>query len=375
MKLGFLENKKPLTLGVELEFQVLDKQTLQLTPQASELIKKTNSPKIIHEFFQSTIEIVSGVCNNVFEVSGDLAASATHLTQAGDSLGLCFASTGTHPQADYRERLVTDSPRYGELIDRNQWLIRRMAVYGMHIHLGMKSGDDCIRFHNFFLYFVPHLLALSASSPYWQKMDTGLASCRPTMYEALPTAGIPYIVRTWNEFEKLIRFLKRSDAIQSIKDLWWDIRPSPALGTLEIRVCDGPATQKEMAALVAFVHTLALWFQDHQNDWTKTHAPIKRWIFRENKWRAIRYGLDASIIITKTGKTRPLRQDIENWLDDLDPYSKSLNYQESLKMISTIMDKGNSAQRQRKVFERTRDLGDVARHNIQEFNLGEPIWP
>jgi carboxylate-amine ligase, YbdK family len=194
MKLDFLSTHF-LTLGVELEFQVLDKNTLQLAPRAHEIIDRVNDKKITHEFFQSTLEVITGICKNVQEVSDDFIQSLDKVHKAANELGLELASTGTHPQADYRDRLITDSPRYGELIDRNQWLIRRMAVYGMHIHFGMRTGDECIRYNNFFLHFVPHLIALSASSPFWQKMDTGLVSCRPTTYESLPTAGMPYIVK------------------------------------------------------------------------------------------------------------------------------------------------------------------------------------
>lgn len=374
MNVAFKDNKNALTLGVELEFQVLDQSSLQLTPRASEILKALDSKRLTHEFFQSTLEVVTGVCKDVHEADRDLRESIEKVKSTASRLGLCFASTGTHPQADYRERLITDSPRYGELIDRNQWLIRRMAVYGMHVHIGMRSGDECIRYNNFFLHFVPHLIALSASSPYWQRMDTGLASCRPTMYEALPTAGMPYIVKNWKEFEKLVQFLTRSDAIRSLKDLWWDLRPSPGWGTLELRICDGPATHREMLGLVAFIHCLAHWFHDHQEEWGKTHAPIRRWIFRENKWRAIRYGLDASVIVSRTGKTRTLRKDMAMWMKELAPYAERMGYQAFMSVIPDLLKHGNSAQRQRKKFAGGGDLLDVARHNVKEFAHGEPLW-
>lgn len=374
MKLEYKRNDSSLTLGVELEFQVLDERTLQLTPRTSDILDRINEPNIFPEFFQSTIEVISGVCTNVHEVDLDLKKSVEHVKETAAGLGLCLASTGTHPQADYRDRLVTESSRYHELIDRNQWLIRRMAVYGMHVHLGMKSGDDCIRFNNFFLHFVPHFIALSASSPFWQKMDTGLASCRPTMYEALPTAGMPYLVKSWHEFEQLIQFLKRSDAIRSLKDLWWDIRPSPSWGTLEIRICDGLATHREMLGLVAFIHALSHWFQDHHEEWTRASTPMKRWIFRENKWRAIRYGTDASLIVSRQGKTRSLKKDMDGWLKKLDPYFSQLHYHSLVQVITDILEKGNSATRQRNVFSKSNDLLDVTRHNALEFAQGEPRW-
>src|SRR5690606_10097209 len=143
-----------------------------------------------------------------------------------------LAGTGTHPTADYHERLITAGTRYGHLMDRNQWLIRRMAVYGLHVHMGMADGDTCIRFNNFFLHFVPHLIALSASSPFWRGVDTGLAAARPTAYEAHPTSGLPILVDNWAEFQTLYTHLVSTGSISSMKDIWWDLRPSPRFGTL-----------------------------------------------------------------------------------------------------------------------------------------------
>jgi carboxylate-amine ligase len=244
--LPFHSSKQELSMGIELELQVLDQKNLLLTPRASEIIELVKNDAFKQEFFQSTIEIISGVCSDVHAAESDLKNSLQKARQATAQLGLTLASTGTHPLADYRDRLITPSPRYHELIDRNQWLIRRMAVYGMHIHLGMRSGEDCIRFNYFFMHVLPHILSLSGSSPFWQGMYTGLSSCRPTTYEALPTAGMPYLVKDWKEFQKLYHFLLRSKAIQSMKDLWWDIRPSPQIGTLELRFCDEPATLAEV---------------------------------------------------------------------------------------------------------------------------------
>lgn len=240
IELPFLESKNELSLGVELELQVLDEQSLLLTPRASEIIEQVNHENLKKEFFQSTLEIVTGICNNVQDVEADLEKLIAQVQAGTQPLHLRLGSTGTHPLADYRDRLVTPNSRYHQLIDRNQWLIRRMAVYGMHIHLGMSSGESCIRYNYFFMHFLPHILALSGSSRFWQGMDTGLSSCRPTTYEALPTAGMPYMVKNWSEFQKLYGFLIRSKAISSMRDLWWDLRPSPELGTLELRFCDDP---------------------------------------------------------------------------------------------------------------------------------------
>ncbi len=374
VNLPFHSSKQELSMGIELELQVLDQKNLLLTPRAAEIIDLVKNDAFKQEFFQSTIEIITGVCSDVHAAQHDLKNSLKKARQATSQLGLTLASTGTHPLADYRDRLVTPSPRYHELIDRNQWLIRRMAVYGMHIHLGMRSGEDCIRFNYFFMHVLPHILSLSGSSPFWQGMYTGLSSCRPTTYEALPTAGMPYLVKDWKEFQKLYHFLLRSKAIQSMKDLWWDIRPSPQIGTLELRFCDEPATLAEVLGIAAFVHALAHWFRDHQEEWTKSNTPLKRWIFRENKWRAMRYGLEAEIVTSKNGKTTLLRKDIRNWLRAVEPYIKQLNYGQYISVIENILEKGNSSDRQHRVFEKTSNLMEVVKLNVSEFENEIPNW-
>jgi carboxylate-amine ligase len=288
---------------------------------------------------------------------------------------VCFAGTGTNPVARYGDRKLSSSPRYLELMDRNQWLIKRMAVYGLHVHIAMPDGDACIRYNNFFLQFIPQLIALSASSPYWAGQDTGLDASRPTVYEAHPTSGRPIIVQDWAEFNVLFNLLKKTHAIQSMKDIWWDLRPSPGFGTLEIRICDGPATMTELTALVAWIHLLAHWFRDHEAEFYENNNPRPEvWIMRENKWRAIRYGLDAHIISYETFEEKSLRENIQYWLDKLDPYIQQLGYQRQVLDIHDLLEKGNSASRQRRVMAKTKKIMDVVRHNVDEFEQGSPIW-
>ena len=372
--LEFNSSAQELSLEVELELQVLDGGSLLLTPHAAEIITACNDKKIEHEIFQSTLEVTTDVCLNVQEIEDDLKHSLEKVAACARQFNLKLGSTGTHPLADYRERLVTPSARYDELIDRNQWIIRRMAVYGMHIHVGMLTGDACIRYNYFFMHFLPHILALSGSSPFWQGKYTGLSSCRPTTYAALPTAGMPYLVKDWKGFQTLYNFLLKSKSVTSMKDLWWDLRPSPEYGTLELRFCDEPATLYEAMGIVTFVHLLAHWFHDHDEEWTASHAPLKQWIFRENKWRAIRYGLDAEIVVSRHGRTKSLRRDINDWINTLAPYAQQLKYGEFLSRVKEMVLKGNSAERQRVVFQNTNDLDAVIRHNVNEFERREPNW-
>lgn len=372
--LVFKSNERILTLGVELEFQVIDGQSLLLTPRANEVVERANRQQIKPEFFQSSLEVITGVCDSVPAAQRELYALLHTVKKTAQALYLKIASTGTHPEGDYRDRLVTPSTRYHELMDRNQWIIRRMAVYGMHIHLGMRSGDAAICYQNFFLHFVPHLLALSASSPFWHSLNTGLSCARPTMYESMPTAGMPHLVKDWQGFEKMYNTLVRTGSIKSMHDLWLDLRPSPEFGTLELRMCDEPATLAEAMAITAFVHMLAHWYEDHQDEWEEKHKTLKLWLFRENKWRAIRYGLKGEMIIATNKKTVLVEDDIRFWLDRLEPYAKKLGYEAYVTALSAMLNKGNSSERQLAVFNQTNDLHEVIKHNVAEFEKGEPIW-
>jgi carboxylate-amine ligase len=249
-----------------------------------------------------------------------------------------------------------------------------MAVYGMHIHVGMASGDDCIAFNNFLMRFVPHIIALTSSSPFWQGMYTGLSSCRPTTYEAHPTAGMPYRVKDWRSFQELYAMLTRSDSIRSYRDLWWDLRPSPTLGTLELRCCDEPATLSETLAVAAFVHLLVIWFHENCDSIIHESDMLQYWILRENKWRALRYGLHADIIVNSKGETRKLIDDVTAWADLLGTLTSRLNYAEYFNTLHDVINKGSSSDRQYKIFHETQDLMAVTKHNVEEFKLGRPIY-
>jgi len=362
-----------LTLGTEIELQLIDTSTYGLTPRSSEVLEKTSKlNNIKQEFYLSTLEIITGKCNDAHEIEKDLFGNITRLKEQTDALGIKLATTGCHPFARYSDCIITPNSRYNELIDRNQWLTKRMTVYGLHVHIGMRTGDEAIQYMNFFLRFIPHLLALSSSSPFWQGSDTGLSSCRPTTYEALPTAGLPYWFNNWSEFEHLYGALKESKSIAVMNDLWWDIRPSPKFGTIEIRVCDGVATLGETAAIVAFIHMLSHWFSEN-SEWLLSLPQPERWIMRENKWRSMRHGLNADIITNPSGTTKLLLNDVLDWTEKLEPYAKKLGYEKYLKTIRGICESGNSADRQRKIFAKTGSLEEVVKHNIREFEEGEPV--
>lgn len=361
-----------LTLGVEIELQLLDAATLDLSPRAVDMLALCEpSDKVKPEIFQSMIEINTGICADAHAADADLRESFALVARAARQLGLRLATPGTHPFARYNERVIYPADRYRMLIDRNQWIARRLMIFGLHVHLGMESGDACIRFNNFFLHLVPHLLAISASSPFWQGEDTGLASSRSTIFEACPTAGHPCRVEDWAEFSELCERLQRSRAITSHKDLWWDVRPSPDFGTLEIRCCDGLPNRADTLALVAFIHALAHWYQDHADYDTRPFAP-SMWMMRENKWRAARHGLEAEIIVNPRGDCRPLREDIAMWLTRLEPYIAEFGYDAYMLQLQAMLERPGYV-RQREAFAAREDIGDVAALCADEFDKQQPI--
>lgn len=363
-----------LTLGIEIELQLIDAESLDLTPRAEEILAAARAlPAVKPELYFMTIEINTGICKTVRDVETDLTATLDALQAIAEARGIRLATTGAHPFARYSDCLIRPTERYLDLIDRNQWLARRMTVFGQHVHIGMASGDDCVRYNNFFMYFVPHILALSGSSPFWQGEDTGLASCRPTAYEALPTAGQPYPVRNWKDFEQLYESLKLCGSVKTLKDLWWDMRPSPRYGTLELRICDGCATLYETLAITAFIHLLAHWFYEH-GSWLENVESPQHWLMRENKWRAIRHGLNADLVMNLDGKCKLLRDDISEWLDRLAPYAETLGYQAYLQGLAAILERGTSSERQRRLFQKTQSLKDIVRFNIEECAARTPNW-
>jgi carboxylate-amine ligase len=350
-----------LTLGVEVELQILDWKTHDLCSGSRRLLRHlAKSSKLEHasikpEIFQSMIEVNTGVCETVAEVRHDLVNAITQLRSAGESLGLEFASAGTHAFASYEERVVFPFERFRYLLERNRFLARRLVIFGLHVHVGMPDGDSAIAMMNAVLEKAPCFLALSASSPYWRADDTGLASSRTTVFEAMPTAGTPPTFERWADFERHVEVLMASRSIESLKDLWWDVRPSPGYGTLEVRICDALPTVSETVAVVALMQAYIARCEDMRRGGHRFGPPAS-WLLRENKWRATRWGTDAELVIDDRGKLRALREEVERMLVDCEPYAAKLGCSSDMQRIAGMLERGPSYHRQREVFRGTRAL-------------------
>jgi carboxylate-amine ligase len=364
-----------MTLGVEVELQILDSKTKDLTPVSPKIFEKLGGElqHIKPELMRAMIEINTGVCKSIKEVKRDLEDQITRLEAIGGELGVEFASSGSHPFARYSDRIPYPAERYRYLIDRNRWMARRLMIFGLHVHVGMFDAHHAMAMNNAVMYYLPHLLALSASSPFWQGKETGLASSRVTIFEALPTGGHPCTFQTWEDFVFFYDSMIASKSISSIKDIWWDIRPHPEYGTVEIRVCDGLQTLRETVALVALVQCLYTWLNERYRSGEK-FTPPPYWILRENKWKASRYGLDAEVILDASGKTNLLKNEIESVVDRLMSTAESLGCQEELSDVKRMLHHGLGYERQQRVFEKEGTFLAVTESILQDFKRREPLF-
>jgi carboxylate-amine ligase len=323
-------------------------------------------PKIHYEMMQSTVEVVTGICSTASEAKADLAATISQLQRITAGRGTMLACAGTHPVSDWRDAKMAPIQRYAELVEQLQWLARRVQTFGVHVHVGIRDRSKAIPIVNALAAYLPHFLALTASSPFWSGHDTGLASSRAVIFGGMPTAGPPQLLADWSEFEDYMDTLLRAGTIRSIKEVWWDIRPHPDYGTVEIRMFDGVPTLRELGMAVALSQSLVQLF-DTQLDRGYTLPRPPAWVVRDNKWRATRYGLDAMVITDAFGSTAPLRDQLYELVRELEPVAFRLGCAPELDVISEVLDQGASYERQRAVVAAGGDLLDVTDALIAEF--------
>lgn len=256
--------------------------------------------------------------------------------------------SGSHPFGQWFNQTVTDKDRYHKLIDRTQWWGRNMMIWGIHVHVGIEDKSKVMPILNGMLTYIPHLQALSASSPYWAGVETGYASNRALMFQQLPTAGIPWDLPDWEAWESYVDDMTVTGIIDDVTEVRWDIRPAPRWGTIEVRVCDGVSTTQELGAIAAFIQCLVDWMSTTL-DSGKSVPTMQPWFVRENKWRAARYGLDAEIILDAAGAERLVTDDVRRLIDTLTPTAERLGCLDELLALHDIIDNGGSYQRQLRV--------------------------
>ncbi len=380
MPISFNSSDGP-SVGVEVELELVDRRTGELVSAASEILDEIGRghpggahPRAKHELFECTVEIVTGVCGTAREAREDLTATLTAVQEAADRRGLAVMCSGTHPYSRPGDQVISPDPRYQKLVGEMQWMARRLQIFGVHVHVGVRSAEKVIPIANAMAGYIPHLLALSASSPYWEGQDTGLASSRAKVFEGLPTAGLPPTLEDWTEFEGFVDTLVTSRAISTIREVWWDIRPHPDFGTVELRMCDGMPTLTEVTAVAALGQSLVAWL-DHLLDRGYQLPRHRDWILQQNKWRAGRHGIDAELIVDDAGSLQPLSESVVETLEELEPIATRLGCATELAGVHRILEVGPSYLRQRAAAgtgDAAPDLRAVVDHLVEELAAGCP---
>lgn len=355
MTIEFRHNPNP-TIGVELELFIVDRSSSKLVACANEILAEIGQghpcgehPKAKTELFQSTLEVITGICNNAKEAHEDLLGTIRELEPLLEKRNLAFYGGGTHPSALVAEQVVTPNERYESFVEAIQWPTRRLLICGMHCHVGVPDGDIAIQVVNELRSYLPFFLALSASSSHFEGEETGLASIRSKLFEAMPRAGLPPMVEQWSDFELFMETMKQAACITSIREVWWDVRPHPDFGTVEVRMCDATPTAKEACALGALIQALVAMILERIENHEIEPMP-REWIIEENRWLATRHGLEASLIVETNGSAQrvPCRELLSDLLEELKPYAKRLGSADELGYIDEILELGNGAERYRR---------------------------
>lgn len=362
----------PLTLGIEEEYQIIDPVTRELTSYVQQMMgvgRVTLGNQLKQEFMQSQIEVGSHICRNVAEARQELVRLRRTVSEVAAQHGLKIAAAGTHPFSRWQEQQISEGARYDDLAAEMKDAARRLLIFGMHIHLGFgktaESFDLMIDILNQLRYFLPHILALTTSSPFWHGRDTGLKSYRSLVFENMPRSGIPPHFNSWAEYEQYVNLmgrvgsiLRRDDtqkpssqglAIGDPTKIWWDARPHPDLGTLEVRLCDMCTHIDEAVAVAALVQALVaklIQLRNRNQSW----RIYPSFYIAENKWRAVRYGIEGKLIDFGAQQEVPMRFLAEEMLELVDDVVDGLGSRAEVTSLRKVLARGTSADRQLAVY-------------------------
>lgn len=355
MSTPFTPSEKRSTIGVEWEFALVDPASRDLVSAADDILRDIKPaglpahPYAKYEFMQYTVEVITGICTTVAEATADLATTVEEVRGAATKRDLELMAAGTHPFAKWRDQQITDGGlRYAQMIERQQGMARRLVINGVHVHVGVTDRDTVIPIQNAILEKLPIILALSTSSPYWQGADTQYASARAGIFASMSNAGLPPVLRDWDEYEQVLTAFTRSQTITDLRQLWWDVRPHPDFGTIEVRIADCLSTLDEIAMTAAIIQCLIERYAKQLEQGYTLPVP-KGWIVNENKWRAARYGLDAEFIVDDIGATVPARKAVTDLVAELMPTAHHLGCADELTTATRILTLGTSSERQRAV--------------------------
>ena len=354
------------TLGVEEEYMLLDGETYDLVQHIDTVLAAVQGHELEQhinaELMQSVLEIATPVCHTPADVEVQLRQLRSYVCEVARARGLRVGSSGTHPFSLFERQRITARDRYRQLVDQLQYVARRELIFGMHMHVAVDDAEKVIQVMNGLLVHLPQMLALSASSPFWRGEPTGLASSRQMVFAAFPRSGPPPRFRDYEDYASLVGQLERTGCIADYTHIWWDIRPHPRLGTIEMRVCDAVTRLEDVIAITAFYQAIVKMYCE-QYESGKEVPSWHRMLTTENKWLAARYGLEAPVMDLATGRRNrvPVAQLIRRTLRDVEPHARELGSERELEGIREILARGNGADRQLRVWNANRDIVEVVR--------------
>jgi len=360
------------TLGVEEEYQIVHPETRELRSYVSKIIEEGKTilrERVRPEMHQSMVEVGTSICKDVAAVRSQLVEMRGELDRLARKGGLRIAAASTHPFSDWKTQEITDHDRYRNIVNDMGDVARANLIFGLHIHVGIKDKNVAIALANQVRYFLPHLLALSCSSPFWMGRTTGLMSHRCAVFKRFPRTGIPDEFESYEHFERFLKLLIKTGCIDNGKKIWWDVRAHYMYDTVEIRICDMPTNMEHTVALVALVQALMakLYLMYRRNTGWR---PYGRSLIEENKWRAMRYGTGGKLIDFGMEQERPFTELAKEMVDLVEETTNIFGTQDYMKTILKMASEGTSAHRQLEVFEKTKDVKSVVDWLVAETMTG-----
>jgi len=354
-----------MTLGVELEFQLLDESTLDLSPAAPSILEAVSpdlAERIKPEFIRSMIEINTEICATVDDAAENLRHLGEELGEKARQNGCLLYAASLHPSSKCHDQLLTEDNRYTKIMNDLQLVGRRFITQGLHVHVGLDDAETAIRVCDDIRLYLPIFLAMSTSSPFFEGRDSGLHSYRAKLFEALPLAGMPGHLQSWQQFKEMTDLLIRADIITEVRDLWWDVRPHPDLGTVEVRICDLPSRFDDILAMVALIQAVVL----HISLSAPKPMPNIQ-IIKSNKWQAARYGLAGRFVDPYTLQKTSMKEVAKDLVAMVSPECSQLGTNSHLETMERIISQGTSTDLQRRIYTETGDFQQVIRQTRQGF--------
>lgn len=360
------------TLGVEEEYMVIDPNTRELKSHDQKIVEIASRELKDHvkaEMHQAVVEVGTGICASVNEAHTDISRLRRSVSEIAESLNLRVGAAGTHPFSHWSTQLITPNPRYDEIVNEMQEAARSNLIFGLHVHVGIADKNMAIHIMNTVRYFLPHVYALSANSPFWEGRNTGFKSFRTKVFDKFPRTGIPDLFNDWDDFKNYINLLIKTKCIDNAKKIWWDVRVHPFFDTIEFRICDVPLLVNETIAITALFQALVakLYKLRLKN---MSFIVYTKALINENKWRASRYGIDGRLIDFGKQEEVDTRKLILELLDFVDDVVDDLGSREAINYVHKILEKGTGADRQLAVFQQTGKFEPVVDYIIQQTREG-----